>query len=48
LMTVKLVTRNRKKHVEEAIQILRTQYENFKVRRLPHNRYETTFFMQKT
>jgi tRNA acetyltransferase TAN1 len=47
VMTVKFVTRNRKKHVEEAIGILEPQYENFKVRRLPHNRYETTLFMQK-
>jgi tRNA acetyltransferase TAN1 len=47
VMTVKFVTRNRKKHVEEAIQILEAQYANFKVRRLPHNRFETTLFMQK-
>jgi tRNA(Ser,Leu) C12 N-acetylase TAN1/23S rRNA U2552 (ribose-2'-O)-methylase RlmE/FtsJ len=47
VMTVKFVTRNRKKHIEEAIQILKAQYANFKVRRLPHNRYETTLFMQK-
>jgi tRNA(Ser,Leu) C12 N-acetylase TAN1 len=48
VMTVKFVTRHRKKHIEEAIQILRTQYANFKVKRLPHNRFETTLFMQKT
>ncbi len=48
LMTVKFVTRNRKKHVEEAIQILKSQYGNFKTRRLPHNRFETTLFMLKT
>jgi tRNA acetyltransferase TAN1 len=47
VMTVKFVTRNRKKHVEEAIGILKSQYENFKARRLSHNRYETTLFMQK-
>jgi tRNA(Ser,Leu) C12 N-acetylase TAN1 len=47
VMTVKFVTRNRKKHVEEAIQILRARYVNLKVRRLPHNRYETTIFMQR-
>jgi len=46
-MTMKFVTRNRKKHIEEAIQILEAQYVNFKVRRLPHNRFETTLFMQK-
>ena len=48
LMTIKFVTRNRKKHVEEAIQILKSQYGNFKTRRLPHNRFETTLFMLKT
>ncbi len=47
LMTVKFVTRNRKKHVEEAIQILKTRYGNFKVKRLPHDRHEITLFMQK-
>jgi tRNA acetyltransferase TAN1 len=47
VMTVKFVTRNRKKHVHEAIVILKSQYENFKVRKLPHDRYETTLFMQK-
>jgi tRNA acetyltransferase TAN1 len=47
IVTLKFVTRNRKKHVEEAIQILKAQYVNFKVRRLPHNRFETTLFMRK-
>jgi tRNA(Ser,Leu) C12 N-acetylase TAN1/23S rRNA U2552 (ribose-2'-O)-methylase RlmE/FtsJ len=47
IITLKFVTRNRKKHVEEAIQILKAQYANFKVRRLPHNRFETTLFMRK-
>jgi tRNA(Ser,Leu) C12 N-acetylase TAN1 len=47
IMTVKFVTRNRKKHIEEAIRILESQYANFRVKRLPHNRFETTLFMQK-
>ncbi len=47
IMTVKFVTKNRKKHVEEALRILEAQYSNFKVKRLPHNRFETTLFMQK-
>ncbi len=47
IMTVKFITRNRKRHVEEAIQILGSQYANFRVRRLPHNRFETTLLMQK-
>ncbi|MCW4021142.1 MAG: THUMP domain-containing protein, partial [Candidatus Bathyarchaeota archaeon] len=47
VMTVKFVTPNRRKHVSEAIEILKAEYKNFKVKRLPHNRYETTLFMQK-
>ena len=47
LMTVKFITRNRKKHVSEAIDILKDKYKDFKVRRLPHNRYETTIYMRR-
>ena len=47
VMTVKFVTRNRKKHVAEALEILKAEYRDFKVKRLPHNRYETTVFMRK-
>ena len=47
VMTVKFVTRNRRKHVEEAIKILGDGYGDFQIKRLPHNRYETTIFMQK-
>ena len=47
IMTVKFVTRNRKKHLTEAIETLKAAYKNFKVKRLRHNRYETTVFMQK-
>jgi len=48
LMTIKFVTRNRKKHVAQALEILKAEYEDFKVKRLPHNRYETTVFMRKS
>jgi len=48
LMTVKFVTRNRKKHVAQALEILKAEYEDFVVKRLPHNRYETTIFMRKS
>ena len=47
VMTVKFVTRNRKKHVAQALQILKAEYTDFKVKRLPHNRYETTIFMRR-
>jgi len=47
VMTVKFVTRDRKKHVEEALQVLEAQYTSFRTKRLPHNRLETTLFMQK-
>lgn len=47
LMTVKFITRNRKRHLNEAIEILKTMYKDFRVGRLPHNRYETTLFMKK-
>jgi len=47
VMTVKFVTRDRKGHVEDALQILDSQYTNFIIKRLPHNRLETTLFMRK-
>jgi 23S rRNA (cytidine2498-2'-O)-methyltransferase len=46
MMTVKFVTRNRKRHVQEAIRILEEKYVDFKVKKLPHNRYETTISMR--
>jgi len=48
LMTVKFMTRNRKKHISQALEILKAKYKGFKVKRLPHNRYETTIFMRKS
>ena len=47
LMTIKFITRNRKKHVADAIGILKAKYKDFKVRRLPHNRFETTIYMRR-
>ena len=47
VMTVKFVTRDRKGHVDEALQILEAQYSDFRIKRLPHNRFETTLFMRK-
>jgi len=47
IMTVKFVTRHRKKHVEEAFEILKARYSDFRVKRLPHNRYKTTVYMRK-
>ena len=47
LMTIKFITRNRKKHVSDAIDTLKAKYKDFRVRRLPHNRYETTVCMRR-
>jgi len=47
IMTIKFVTRNRKRHIQETIRILEEKYQDFKVKKLPHNRYETTIFMRK-
>jgi tRNA(Ser,Leu) C12 N-acetylase TAN1 len=46
LMTIKFVTRERR-HISEAIEILKARYGDFRVKRLPHNRFETTLFMRK-
>lgn len=47
IMTVKFVTRERRRHTHEAIGILEEAYTDFKVKRLPHNRYETSVYMHK-
>ena len=47
IMTVKFVTRERRKHTREAIGILEEVYMDFKIKRLPHNRYETSVYMHK-
>ena len=47
IMTVKFVTRERRRHVREAMRILEAEYRDFRIKRLPHNRNETTLFMRK-
>jgi len=47
IMTVKFVTRNRRTHLREATKCLGTFYTDFEIRRLPHNRFETTVIMKK-
>jgi 23S rRNA (cytidine2498-2'-O)-methyltransferase len=47
IMTVKFVTRERRRHTREAIGILEEAYTDFRVKRLPHNRYETSVYMHK-
>ncbi|MCS7120781.1 MAG: THUMP domain-containing protein [Nitrososphaerota archaeon] len=47
LMTVKFVSRERRRHISEAIRILEEAYRDFVVKRMPHNRFETTIFMRK-
>lgn len=47
IMTVKFVTRDRGKHIQEALRCLEAAYTDFKIRRLPHNRFETTLVMRK-
>jgi len=47
IMTIKFITRNRKRHISEALEILKVRYVGFKIKRLPHNRYETTIFMRR-
>ncbi|MBA7603016.1 Ribosomal RNA large subunit methyltransferase M [subsurface metagenome] len=47
IITVKFVTRERRRHTREALGILGEAYTGFKVKRLPHNRNETTVYMRK-
>ena len=47
VMTIKFVTRARKRHVKETISVLESVYEWFTVKRLPHNRNETSVYMVK-
>jgi hypothetical protein len=46
-MTVKYVTRQRRRHEREAGERLAEQFEEIRFRRLPHNRFETTAGMVK-
>jgi tRNA(Ser,Leu) C12 N-acetylase TAN1 len=45
LVTIKFVTRARRKHIDEALEILDKRYTDFRLKRLPHNRNETTVYM---
>ena len=47
IMTVKFVTRNRRGHIREAVEALSSHYQDIKVRRMPHNKNETTIYMKK-
>ncbi len=47
IMTVKYVTPHRRKHEREARDELAERYEEIRMRRLPHNAYETTAAMRK-
>lgn len=47
VMTVKFQTRRRRQHVEEVLALLAKDYEDFRVRHLPHNGKETTLFMRR-
>jgi 23S rRNA (cytidine2498-2'-O)-methyltransferase len=46
LMTIKFVTRARRRHIDEALETLDKRYTDFRVKRLPHNRNETTVYMR--
>ncbi|MBN1683221.1 hypothetical protein JW865_06695 [Candidatus Bathyarchaeota archaeon] len=47
IMTIKFVSNNRKKHLNDTIEILKENYSNFKHKKLYHNKFETTLFMIK-
>jgi tRNA(Ser,Leu) C12 N-acetylase TAN1 len=47
VMTVKYVTRQRRRHDREAQAVLSQQYEDIRMRRLPHNALETTAAMRR-
>jgi len=47
IMTVKYVTKERRKHEREARAILSSEYEAIRLRRLPHNAWETTAVMRR-
>ena len=47
IMTIKFVTRDREKHEQEALAILQERYTDIVLRRLPHNKFETTAGMRR-
>jgi len=48
IMTVKFITRERKKHIAVAEDVLSRCFKDFKTKRLPHNKLETTIMMRRT
>ncbi|MEA3400000.1 MAG: THUMP domain-containing protein [Armatimonadota bacterium] len=47
VMTIKFVTRHRRRHVREAARILEDCYRDIRVGRMPHNARETTAVMRR-
>lgn len=47
VMTIKFVTGRRREHEREAREILAERYDDIRIRRLPHNKMETTAAMVK-
>jgi len=47
VMTIKYVTRERRRHEREATERLSACYQDIRLRRLPHNRMETTAAMRR-
>jgi tRNA(Ser,Leu) C12 N-acetylase TAN1 len=47
IMTVKYTTRHRQQHEREAREVLSAEYEEIRLRRLPHNARETTAVMRR-
>lgn len=47
IMTIKFVTAARRRHEAAATEILAERYDSIRVRRLPHNRFETTVAMRR-
>lgn len=47
VMTVKFMTRDRSRHIAEAVHTLQTQYEEIEVSHMPHNAKETTAMMRR-
>jgi len=47
IMTIKFVTRERERHEHEVLAILQERYTDIVVRKLPHNKFETTVVMRK-
>lgn len=46
IMTIKFTTAKRKQHIMDAQEILSKCFQNLEIRKLPHNRFETTIFMK--